>query len=491
MNSSSSTVHPSASANQATEQHLSLPPGGDAMDRQRSQESSSSRSGKRDLETSFSLGLEHSDQSRGPNKVQRLTSNLEHPKQRQRTINNRGKGSSRPMATVSAYTTTTPLSSKQKRFVQRWYEWFARGEASYLAREQVGALATLLGAPSQTVLEYITKKYINPRANQQLSSPLNADLAPHAVPNGSSLPPSEYSFAEANKHLLPQTFAMVEKYVLGCKRRRAQSDGRRCVNDGPFKCTFGCSYRTKRAFDWRRHEETHEPQELWLCDLCVQNQEQNPFLVNRKDKFLKHVKDTHKDCEPEEVLIASRVDFRANFDPRCPLCSEVTFSWDERCRHVLGHYEDEVEEKARGQRGTWTSSTSNGDGNDLDEQTDSSGSSDDDEPVEFPTYLPPSSRRDRTGGPGGGSGTMGGGQSTFRGTWSNHGRDSAGGNSSYSYPNTGPSSYSQRVHNQSESKATESRTGSEVILHPSLSMRAPSSHNQGSDSFVSPSPPRV
>jgi len=63
---------------------------------------------------------------------------------------------------------------------------------------------------------------------------------------------------EADDHLPPTTIDLVEKYVKACRCTR--NKGSHPVNTGPYKCTFGCGHRTKRAFDWRRHEETHEPQ---------------------------------------------------------------------------------------------------------------------------------------------------------------------------------------------------------------------------------------
>ncbi|KAF2117606.1 hypothetical protein BDV96DRAFT_489824, partial [Lophiotrema nucula] len=242
------------------------------------------------------------------------------------------------------------LSNKQKSFIRQWYEDFANGQASssYLASEQVNALATLLRVPVQPVMDYINKKYINP--SNYL--PANSDFAPTSgrAHDPKRRPPfqPDYSLTEANQHLHSTTLSLVERYVQACQRRRAQNDGRRSVNDGPFRCTFGCGYRTKRAFDWRRHEETHEPQELWLCLVCSQKGEQNPFLVNRKDKFLKHAKDAHKDgWEPEVVLEMSRVDFRGTFDPQCPNCPTTSDTWDDRCRHILGHYEDEANDSSR------------------------------------------------------------------------------------------------------------------------------------------------
>lgn len=70
--------------------------------------------------------------------------------------------------------------------------------------------------------------------------------------------------------------------------------------------------------------------------------------MNRKDKFLKHVNDKHGDRKAEQVLEQSKVDFVARANWRCGTCGEEVGVWDERCRHVIGHFEDEVE---RGRKG--------------------------------------------------------------------------------------------------------------------------------------------
>ncbi|KAF2471519.1 uncharacterized protein BDR25DRAFT_259910, partial [Lindgomyces ingoldianus] len=238
--------------------------------------------------------------------------------------------------------TVPKITSKQKRFIRKWYEDFVKGQGNaFLAYEDVIALATLVKAPPHPVNEYIHRKFISPATTH---SPTHSNLQETRQPMNrmqSYYSPPNYSLKEANQHLPKEDLRLVENYVIGCQRRRAQKDGRRRVNEGPFKCTFGCGYRTKRPYDWRRHEETHEPQELWLCYLCRQKNEQNPFLVNRKDKFLKHAKDAHKQYDPEDLFGMSKVDFHAHVDPKCPLCPEDCTSWDDRCKHILAHYEDD------------------------------------------------------------------------------------------------------------------------------------------------------
>lgn len=249
-------------------------------------------------------------------------------------------------ASIHASQTTCRLSDEQKSFIHQWRQTFSSHPQDPMPpNESINALATLLQSSPQPIREYLNTDYETRRRLKSASE--QAAASQLSTKEQSSPLRTEYVLKEANQRLDPHTLALVEKYVASCRRRRTQNDGRRSVNEGPLKCTYGCGYRTKRAFDWKRHEETHEPQELWLCHLCCQNEEPNPFLVNRKDKFLKHVKDAHKKWEPEVVFEMSKVDFQADFNPRCHLCPNVSTTWDDRCRHVLSHYEDSVQRDAR------------------------------------------------------------------------------------------------------------------------------------------------
>jgi hypothetical protein len=234
------------------------------------------------------------------------------------------------------------LTDKQKGFIQTWHRTFATDLLVHgPTNEAIIALATLVQASPQPILEYLYTEYGPPQRSLDADPLLLSSQHREEKPRGIHCTP--YTVREANRHLSMETLTLVENYVRSCQRSRAQKDGRRSVNEGPLRCTYGCGYRTKRAFDWKRHEETHEPQELWLCHLCYQIKERSPFLVNRKDKFLRHVKDVHKNWEPETLLEMSRVDFQANFSPRCSMCPEISKSWDDRCRHVLWHYEEGIQ----------------------------------------------------------------------------------------------------------------------------------------------------
>lgn len=251
-----------------------------------------------------------------------------------------------PGITRFATTRTDSLSSKQIRFIQQWITDF-RESSEYddiWPDKRVTALATAIGADVPPVEDYVRQQHGNTEG---------ASILPHkssSVPSSersSSYPPFDtYKSPSANTHLPSTTLTLVDKYVAACRRRRSQTDGRRSVNKGPYRCTFGCGYRTKRAFDWRRHEETHEPQELWLCELCCQKDALNPFLVNRRDKFLRHAADKHTEYSAEKVLEMSKVPYVPRAAEGCPFsCGEVVkgWSWDERCKHILGHFEDAVE----------------------------------------------------------------------------------------------------------------------------------------------------
>ena len=236
------------------------------------------------------------------------------------------------------------LAKKQKRLLRLWYEDFAQHDVtSLLLNDCMVSLAKAIQAQPELVSEYIRQRHKNIDDIGQTIDNDHRGRISSCSTHTSETNAESYSLTEANEHLPPTILKLVEKYVSACRRRRSQNDGRRSVNTGPYRCTFGCGYRTKRAFDWRRHEETHEPQELWLCTLCSQQDLQNPFLVNRKDKFLKHVTDKHGEWTAEQVLDMSKVAFIPRAELGCTYCGTDSGSWDERCRHVLGHFEDEVE----------------------------------------------------------------------------------------------------------------------------------------------------
>jgi hypothetical protein len=248
--------------------------------------------------------------------------------------------------------TLESLTAEQQVFVRQWYETLAQSESiPTLSIENLNALATLTQTLPQVVFDYLKNTYPSISGTTSVTNVPPKDTqnnqAQPRAPASSTPPP----LMTANTHLHPKTLTLVHKFLQTCRRTRPRTDGRRSVNSGPYRCTFGCNYTTRRVFDWRRHEETHEPQELWLCTLCSHaNTMGNIFLVSRKDKFLRHARELHGEWKAEKVLKLSRVDFRAsNQGWTCvkARCGWMGGDWDERCRHVVGHFDDEVMEQRR------------------------------------------------------------------------------------------------------------------------------------------------
>jgi len=123
-----------------------------------------------------------------------------------------------------------------------------------------------------------------------------------------------------------------------CNNKRTRNNGRRRVYVGKYECTFNCGYRTKRAFDWKRHEENHQPQNFWLCTICSQKKRAT-FLVHRTDKLFKHVQDKHADSNPEDVIKSSELAYKASFKPQCGFCGYAFNSWGDRNEHILYHFD--------------------------------------------------------------------------------------------------------------------------------------------------------
>ncbi|KAF2490755.1 hypothetical protein BU16DRAFT_433932, partial [Lophium mytilinum] len=143
---------------------------------------------------------------------------------------------------------------------------------------------------------------------------------------------------------LPQNVRQaIEKYVEACSKKRARGDGRRKVNNGRYACTADCGYLTKRPFDWRRHEETHQPQEFWLCEICRTAFPPKMVLVSRGDKLRPHIKNDHPEDDADDVVEQSKQDYVADFKRRCGFCGDRFESWDSRNTHILAHFDGKLE----------------------------------------------------------------------------------------------------------------------------------------------------
>ena len=125
-------------------------------------------------------------------------------------------------------------------------------------------------------------------------------------------------------------------------RRPPCTDEKSLPSNSMYQCTLGngCSQYFKAKGDWKRHENTHFPQEFWLCGSgsCASN---NRFL--RKDRFLEHCNKAHPEAEiTSESSNCFRYDVVGSQWPReCPYrsCGKNNFpTFDDRLEHVAKHY---------------------------------------------------------------------------------------------------------------------------------------------------------
>jgi len=157
------------------------------------------------------------------------------------------------------------------------------------------------------------------------------------------MPPNETVTlnSNGNDHLPREIIQLIESHLETCSNKQARNNGRRRGNAGKYDCTFNCGYRTKRAFDWKRHEENHQPQNFWLCSVCSQQEIPRYFLVHRHDKLLKHIQDNHETYNLEDVVKSSEVAYKASFKLQCGFCGYTFKSWEERNKHILQHFDSE------------------------------------------------------------------------------------------------------------------------------------------------------
>ncbi|KAF2497514.1 hypothetical protein BU16DRAFT_537163 [Lophium mytilinum] len=134
----------------------------------------------------------------------------------------------------------------------------------------------------------------------------------------------------------------IEKYAERV-RNSTREDCPGTARRGQYMSTVLCGYTTKNAFDWKKHEETHWPQEFWVCEICRTASPQKMFVVGSRDKMLQHIKDTHPDADADEVVEQSKQDYAATFSRRCGLCGNYFGSWDSRNDHLLAHFDGKLE----------------------------------------------------------------------------------------------------------------------------------------------------
>ncbi|MCJ1327768.1 hypothetical protein MMC10_004443 [Thelotrema lepadinum] len=90
-------------------------------------------------------------------------------------------------------------------------------------------------------------------------------------------------------------------------------------NRGIWECTLGCSLSYDNKEDWRRHESSHYPQQIWICDHPACFKEIHAFC--HKDLARRHCSKEHK-IEPTDREL------------------EACHCFDERLDHVEEHYKN-------------------------------------------------------------------------------------------------------------------------------------------------------
>ena len=273
-------------------------------------------------------------------------------------------------------------TAKQRNFMRVWYEGLRRerGSMTPLSKEHVSALATLIDLQPQIVHNWITRNLITGAnkdeqaanrslANTTISDPQTPTSSISENVNGAAevTPGKKHKFIPGGpggdgryieidivepaggkgenhktptKNISSETLQLIENHIRACNSRRRKVDDRRRANTGKYECTFNCGYRTKRAFDWKRHEESHQPQDFWLCSICNQ-EERTDFLVHRTDKLRMHIQNKHASSNLEDVVKSSELAFKAGFKSQCGFCGCTFEFWEERNKHILYHFDAE------------------------------------------------------------------------------------------------------------------------------------------------------
>jgi hypothetical protein len=146
-----------------------------------------------------------------------------------------------------------------------------------------------------------------------------------------------------------------------------------------YPCTVGCQRKFGSASDWKRHEENKYPQKLWFCTLCGDVDDASMSdLYYRKDKFLKHVRtkhatwinDHHSDGAERAITHCAVLSplALAPFPSKCMFCEEEFQQWDDRCTHLLAHFDNKMDVGA--------STTDDDNDDDDDDDDDNNGDKD-------------------------------------------------------------------------------------------------------------------
>ncbi|OCK78056.1 hypothetical protein K432DRAFT_302812 [Lepidopterella palustris CBS 459.81] len=311
------------------------------------------------------------------------------------------------------------VSKKQSKFIRKWYrdfvenQQFPLGDDEFLTADKISALAILIKLQPRTVHDWITKNLMGTNATVTSTEDhrytwTSQRRAEETTALG--LHPPQAQVTDDIQPLPDEILELIQNHERARNRVRTTSDGRRRVNRGKYECTFRCGYRTKNVFDWKRHEENHQPQNFWLCTVCRQSDQPIDFLVHRSDKLLKHAQEKHKGRDPKDILNTSKLDYIAGFKSPCGFCGHPFSSWEDRNKHILDHFDGQIGGETFDMTrwlDPWPQYEKDPEDEcdeDSDSSSESSGSSGDDGP----------DKRDATGGSGGGSGVQGGGEASYK-----------------------------------------------------------------------------
>ena len=120
------------------------------------------------------------------------------------------------------------------------------------------------------------------------------------------------------------------------------------VNDatnGKWKCTLGCNWSHKDKGNWKRHERTHYPPEIWLCNHSdCSNKTYRARASFRKDLAKRHFRSKHnQELNDSEIEIYRKVVPDSLFPRRCCFynCDHNFATFDDRSSHIETHLQRE------------------------------------------------------------------------------------------------------------------------------------------------------
>ena len=114
---------------------------------------------------------------------------------------------------------------------------------------------------------------------------------------------------------------------------------------GKWKCTLGCGWSHRDKGNWKRHERTHYPPEIWLCNHpdCL-NKNHQARASFRKDLAKRHFKSKHnQELKDSEIEIYRKVVPDSLFPRSCCFqnCDHSFATFDDRSSHIETHLQRE------------------------------------------------------------------------------------------------------------------------------------------------------